>query len=140
MLAEELMTTDVVSVDEGAMLDEVVEQLLTNDVGSVIVTDDGNLSGIVTESDVLRAALKTGRSLDELPVAKLQHGPIVTTNADKTVQGVARRMADNDVKKVPVMDDLDLVGILTHSDVVWHLSDIREEASQLKAAHDRWDS
>lgn len=140
MLVGELMTTDVVTVEDGAMLDEVVEKLLINGVGSVIVTDDGNLSGIVTESDVLHAALETGRPLAELPVQKLQHGPIVTTNADKPVQAVARRMADNDVKKVPVMDDLDLVGILTHSDIVWHLSDIRDEVSQLDAAHDRWES
>lgn len=140
MLVEELMTTDVVTVDHDATLDEAVNQLLTHGVGSVIVVEDDNPAGIVTESDALAATLKSGRPLDDIPVAKLQHGPMVTTNPTNTVQRVARRMADNDVKKVPVIDDLELVGIVTHSDIVWHLSDIRREASRLDAAHDRWDS
>jgi CBS domain-containing protein len=140
MLVEELMTTDVVTVDSDATLREAVEQSLTHGVGSVIVLADGNPAGIVTESDALEAALETGRPLDEIPVAKLYHGSIVTTQSTRTVQRVARRMADNDVKKVPVIDDLDLVGIVTHSDIVWHLSDIRREASRLDAAHDRWQS
>ena len=53
MLVEELMTTEVVTVNREATLDEAVAQLLTHGVGSVIVVQDGNLGGIVIESDDL---------------------------------------------------------------------------------------
>lgn len=140
MLVEELMSTDVVTVDVDAALDEAVERLLIEEVGSVVVLEDGNPTGIVTKTDALEATLRSGRPLDEIPVAKLQHNPVITTNPDRTVQGVARRMADNGIKKVPVMDDLALVGIVTLSDIVWRLSDIRQEASAAEAVHDRWES
>lgn len=140
MLVEELMSTDVVTVDIDATVADAVERQLSENVGSVVVLDDGNPCGLVTENDALEAALKSGRPLDEIPIQKLSHGAMVTTQPDRAVTAVARRMADNGVKKVPVIDDLDLVGIVTLSDIVWDLSDIRAEASKVEAAHDRWES
>ncbi len=139
MLVESLMTTDVVTVRGDGTLRDAAERLLDEEVGSVIVVDgDGNPSGIVTETDLLRATYKTDAPLSEIPVAKLSHRPLVTTKPSATVQYVAHRMAKEGVKKVPVMDDLDLVGIITMTDIVWHLSDIRKEASALDAAHKEW--
>lgn len=140
MLVAELMTADVVTVDHEAMLDDAVERLVGNGVGSVVVVKSGYPSGIVTETDALKVALRTGRPLSAIPVDEVSHSPIVTTSPDATVQGVARQMADEDVKKVPVVDDLELVGIVTHSDIVWHLSDIEDEATRLDQVRDQWES
>lgn len=132
------MTEDVVTVPADATLDRAVRALLDNGVGSVVVRSDGAPAGIVTESDALRSALETGRPLDEIDVADLVHRPVITTAPDRTVQHVARRMAEADVKKVPVVDGVDLVGIVTLTDLVWHLSDIRDEASAASEAAERW--
>lgn len=140
MLVEELMTTDVVTVDHAASLDEAVELIVECGVGSVVVVEDGYPSGIVTETDALEVALETGRPLSGITVEEVGHKPVVTTRSDSTVQHVVRQMAEEGVKKVPVVDDLDLVGIVTHSDVVWRLSDIREEASRLDQVRSRWES
>ncbi|MFB6202592.1 MAG: CBS domain-containing protein [Halorhabdus sp.] len=140
MLVEDLMSTDVVTVHVETTLRDAVGKLLDHEVGSVIVcSDEGNPVGIVTESDALRAAYVTEKPFAAIPVSKLAHHPIVTTAPSTTVQQVAAKMADNDVKKVPVMDDLELVGIITLTDVVWHLSDIRAEAGELATAPEQWD-
>jgi len=137
MLVGDVMSTDVVTVDASATLHEVVGRLLAERVGSVVVVDAGNPSGIVTETDVLRAAHDRDRPLRAIGVDDLGHPPLVTTTADRTVQGVARTMADEGVKKVVVMDGLDIAGIVTLTDIVWHLADIRKEASDL--ARRDWD-
>jgi CBS domain-containing protein len=51
-----------------------------------------------------------------------------------------RRNADGEetVKKVPVMDDLELVGIVTMTDIVWHFAELRKEASEMGEAYSRW--
>lgn len=134
------MTTDVVTVPETATLRDAVERLLTEDVGSVIVlSEEEHPVGIVTEEDALEAAYETGQPLDSIDVTDLSHKPVVTTKPSATVPYVASRMENKGVKKVPVMDDLDLVGIITLTDVVWALSDIRKEASALSEAKRRWD-
>ncbi|ACV48744.1 MULTISPECIES: CBS domain-containing protein [Halomicrobium] len=140
MLVEELMSTAVVTVDLDATLAEAVQRQLDAGVGSVVVLDDGAPCGIVTEHDALAATLRTGRPLDDIPVAKLAHGSVVTTTPETAVRSVARQMSDEGVKKVPVLDDLDLVGILTLTDIVWHLSDIEGERSEIEATRERWES
>jgi CBS domain-containing protein len=134
------MSTHVVSVRQSATLRDAVPLLLEHDVGSVVVTSEGgHPTGMVTESDALRAAHATGDPLHEIDVADLSRRPVVTTETSATVEGLARTMADESVKKVPVMDDFDLVGIVTLTDVVWHLSDIRNQAKGYGEAISRWD-
>lgn len=140
MLVRELMTTDVVTVPREATLADAVERLLDREVGSVVVVEDGVPAGLVTETDALEAALDAGEPLSEIRVADLAHPPVVTAAPDRTVQWVARTMAEEGVKKVPIVDGVDLVGIVTLTDLVRHLSEIRDEASELDAARDRWES
>lgn len=138
MLVRDVMTTDLVTVDVDGTVADVVGALLDNEVGSAIVVDDGTPTGLVTESDALRAGLQTGDPLAEIPIRPLCGRPLVTTGPGKTIQTAVRRMIDEDVKKLPVLDDLDLVGIVTFTDVVFHLSDLRKEAADLASEHYNW--
>ncbi|WP_181686050.1 CBS domain-containing protein [Halorhabdus salina] len=139
MQVSDLMATDVVTVDRDASLRAAVRELLENEVGSVIIVDDkGNPIGIVTESDALRAGYVTEKPFDEIAVIDLTHRPVITTKPSSTIRWVAKQMADNDVKKAPVMDDLELVGIITLTDIVWHLSDIQAEAGELAGSEEDW--
>lgn len=140
MLVKDVMSTDVVTVDRDASLRDAVGQLLEHEVGSVVVvSDEGNPVGIVTETDALRAGYRTGDPFAEIRVMDLAHRPVITTSPSATVQWVARKMADNDIKKVPVMEDLSLVGIVTLTDIVWRLSDIRAEVGELSNAPEEWE-
>ena len=140
MHVKEVMTTDVVTVHHEATLREAVERLLSESVGSVIVVDDSDAPvGIVTETDVLRATYKTGAPLSEIAVADLSHQPVVTTAPNRTVNHVAYVMAKEEVKKVPVMEDMELVGMITLTDIVWRLSDIRQEATEDAEMPSDWD-
>lgn len=140
MLVRDLMSGDVVSVDRGAAVDVAVERMLAADVGSVVVTSDGRPVGILTEQDILAAVHDADTALSTLAVADLSHRPVMTTSPDSTVAWLARRMAEEGVKKVPVMDGLELVGIVTLTDVVWHLAELRQEASNIEARRSDWES
>lgn len=140
MQVSELMSTQVVTVRVDATVADVADRLLTNGVGSVIVVDgDGNPTGMVTESDALAAARNTGQPLADIDVDAIAHRPVVTTTPSKSVATVARLMAEEGVKKVPVLDGLDLVGILTLTDIVWQLSTLRKELADAEAFRDAWD-
>jgi hypothetical protein len=56
------------------------------------------------------------------------------------VQKIARLMADAVVEKVPVIDGIDLLGIVTLTDIVWHRSNIRTGISRTAVTRDRWES
>jgi CBS domain-containing protein len=140
MFVRDLMSTDVVTVPLATTVHDAAGRLLDSGVGSVIVVDDdGAPVGILTESDLISAGYRTERPFTDIDVADAGRKPVITTKPTASVSLVAGRMADNDVKKVPVMEELDLVGVITLTDIVWHLSDIRKEASDLERASDKWD-
>ena len=140
MQVRDLMSTDVVTVPVDATLAAAVRRLLEHGVGSVIVVDaDGNPVGIVTESDALGLARETDRPLSTLSVDDVGHRPIVTTTPSTGVSTLARTMTDEGVKKVPVIDGIELCGMITLSDIVWHLSALREELTHADAVRSEWD-
>ena len=139
MQVQDLMSTDVVTVPADATIAEATDRLLENGVGSVIVVDsDDTPLGIVTESDVLQVALDTGDSLSDIDVRAVGHPSVVTTTPSRSISAVARLLAEEGVKKVPVMDGLELVGILTLTDIVWHLPALRQEATDIGAVREKW--
>ncbi|MDX1745373.1 MAG: CBS domain-containing protein [Halobacteriales archaeon] len=134
------MSTDIVSCDRTATLRDVVGLMLENRVGSVIVLDGAAIDGIVSENDVLRASYDREEPLVDIPVEEIIEGPIITIDEDAPIPVAVDRMVDKEIKKLPVIHDFDLVGIITLTDIVYHLSDIREEAEALAFAHYRWQS
>jgi len=140
VLVHEVMTTDIVSINVEETLQAAVELLLEHDIGSVVVTRDGDPAGLVTETDALTAAARTGKPLAELSLEPFCEGGVVTTQPDRTVSGVADRMLEEGIKKLPVMEELELVGIVTLTDIVYHLSDFRAEARALTDQYYDWHS
>lgn len=138
MQVSELMSTAVVTVDVDATLSVAADRLLDAGVGSVIVVADGDPLGILTESDVLRAARDTGLPLADIDVREVANRLVVTTTPSTAVGTVARLMADEGVKKVPVLDGVDLVGIVTLTDIVWELPSLRGEATAIEAVREEW--
>lgn len=140
MLVREIMSTDIVSVDIGESLRKASYLMLSERVGSVVVLEEGDHVGILTESDALKAAVKTDKSLGVLPVEKYMSRPLLTTSPDVTVQAAAARMRDEDVKKLAVTDGLELAGIVTMADIVNHTDELIKEAHELEEAREGWGS
>lgn len=127
MEISEIMTTDVVTVPATAGLDSVVEVMLETGVGSVIVTREDTPAGLVTETDVLSACLRAGKPVGSIPVEAVMTSPVKTIEPSRSVRRTAEKMQEHGVKKLPVMDGIELVGMITITDIVWHVSDLLAE-------------
>ncbi len=111
----EIMSSPVVTVSEETTLGEAASVLAEERVGSLVV-GEVNVSGILTETDVVRAV---GEGLDrsETTVSSLMSEPIVTIRPDESVRVAGERMGHNGVKKLPVTEDGEPVGIVTTTDL-----------------------
>lgn len=137
MRVNEIMTSPVVTVDSGATLHTAVGTMLEHRVGSVVVLDSG-LQGIVTRSDVLRAAYSARHSLTELSVTDAMSEDIVTTTKAASIRTVLRTMEDHNIKKLPVLDAFELVGIITTTDIAQHLPERVHEVRNVLERKDDW--
>ncbi|ELZ10964.1 signal-transduction protein containing camp-binding and cbs domains [Halovivax asiaticus JCM 14624] len=122
MEVREIMSSPVVTVGVDATLDEAVETMLVNRVGSVLVVDDG-LVGIVTESDILAALFEAEATLSALAVADVMSTELVTTTSTTSVKAALRTMEAEGIKRLPIRGGTKPLGIVTLTDIAWHLPD-----------------
>ncbi len=143
LTARDIMTPDPVTVSTSMTVKDAARAMVENKVGALPVVDEGELVGIVSESDLIMQDVKmefptyihlldglimyppaTARFESELKKAVgatvgdvMTEKPIVV-QVDTTVEDVATLMVDRDVSRVPVLDGETLVGIVSKSDIV----------------------
>lgn len=135
MDVRQIMTSPVVTVDSTANLHEVVGTMLEHRIGSVLVTNSV-IEGIVTRSDILRAAYHLDGSLADIPVTRAMTKEVVTTTPETSVNRVLEIMAEHNIKKLPVVAEFDVTGILTMTDIAEHQP---ERVREVRGAIDRKD-
>lgn len=114
----DVMSTDVVKASLMEPVYDAVYRMLTKNVGSIIVTDDGEVVGVVTKGDVLRRAFLKGVDPKNLAVKKVMSSPPVTTTPSTTLEEASRLMNEKRVSKLPVLENGKLVGIVTSTDII----------------------
>lgn len=132
MLVRELMTTDLVTAPIETDMQTVAKRMLNARVGSIIITNDGTPTGIVTESDALTVGYAADKPFSAVPVRAAMSHPLVTIEPTATVRAATNRMVDEKLKKLPVVSGLDLRGIITMSDIIRAHSDLLKEARSIE--------
>ena len=134
MKIKEILTgkgSDVIVIGSEAKVGELVELLNKNNLGAVVVSEDGTtVSGIVSERDVIRALGESG--VMELPVAKIMTADVHTCAAGDSVSELMALMTERRIRHVPVVADGKLTGIVSIGDVVkTHVGQLEFERDQL---------
>jgi CBS domain-containing protein len=94
------------------------------DVGSLpICGDDNRLKGMVTDRDIVIKAVAKGRNPADVTAGELAEGRPVTIGADDDAEEILRTMSSRQVRRLPVIDGHDLVGMVALADVARALSD-----------------
>jgi CBS domain-containing protein len=135
-----IMSTDLVTISTGGNLQEAVTKMLDERVGSVVVQDNDVLTGIITETDVLAVGTTFENPFTEIPVVRAMSSDPVTIEPETSVEETVEMIEAYTIKKLPVVDDATLVGIVTLTDLVYHQQELVEEAKHLereRAAVDR---
>ena len=108
----------VLSIDAGSSVFEAVQEMVDENVGSLLVTDRGDIVGIVTERDYLRRVTLEGRTDRETPVGEIMSSPLVVVTRETEVDECMAIMTDRRIRHLPVVEDGEVVGVISIGDVV----------------------
>lgn len=114
---DDFMTKTVVYADEGTGVDVVAKMMGQQRIGSVLITRNGEPFGIFTERDLLSSFLACGRSL-YTDVGPECSSPIVTIPSGTSIHRTAATMALKHIRRLPVVKDGKIIGIITARDLV----------------------
>ena len=109
---------DVLKIDADAPVLEAVKQMVDANVGSLVVTDGDEVTGIVTERDYLRRVAHEGPTDDSVAVRDIMSSPLVVVSPETGIDECMAVMTDRRIRHLPVVDNGDVIGIVSIGDVV----------------------
>jgi CBS domain-containing protein len=117
---KDLMTKTVIIIEADKTVIEAAALMSQNDVGNLIVMDDNTPRGIVTERDLVRRVLAKGKS-PNTRISEVMTTPLRVIDPDAPLKEAARRMVGKGIRRLAVIKDNKLVGIITAVDFARHL-------------------
>lgn len=123
--AREIMTPSAEWVEESATAADVAEKLANEDYGAVPVCDgEGHLKGMITDRDLVVKVMAQGKDPRSVKASELADQPeVVTIGADDPAEEAIRTMKDHGVRRLPVIDGNQLVGMVSQADIARALPD-----------------
>lgn len=118
MPVKEIMTRDVVTVDINSSVSQLAHKMLTYKVGSVIITDKKQPVGIVTERDIVKKIVSKNLRPDDISIKQLMATPLISVPTTEDVTDTMHKMVKMEIRRLPVVENGKLVGIITDTDLL----------------------
>jgi CBS domain-containing protein len=122
--------TDVLKIDASATVFDAIKKIVDKNVGSILVTEGDEVVGIMTERDYLRKIAVLGRTSHETLVSEIMTAPLVYVTPETTIEESMAIMTDRRIRHLPVVENEDVVGIISIGDLVKFQS--REQSFQIQ--------
>jgi signal-transduction protein with cAMP-binding, CBS, and nucleotidyltransferase domain len=131
------MSVPVVSIESDASIMDVAKTMKAKNVGSILVKENEEYIGIVTETDLTRKVLGTGLNSETTKVTEIMTHPILTLDGFVPVETANKFMAQNKVRHLAVTEEDKIVGMLSVRDLVAFYANPRLRDSETVKDKDR---
>jgi signal-transduction protein with cAMP-binding, CBS, and nucleotidyltransferase domain len=108
----------LLTIASEASVVDMVKQMVDANVGSLLVTVDGHIEGIVTERDYLRRVTLEDRTDKDTPVSEIMTSPLIVVTPETPVDECMAIMTDRRIRHMPVVEDGEVVALISIGDLV----------------------
>ncbi len=124
---EDVMTRSVHTISRESTACDVAVLFAEHTIGSAVVVapETSEVTGIVTESDIMQQ-VAAGADIEAVRVDSFLSAPVITIDSSEDIHTAADMMKDHSIRRLPVVDDGDLVGILTTTNLIHYLPRLRK--------------
>jgi len=130
---KDVMVTNIITVEAGATVKKAAELMDKHDIGCLIVVSYGNPIGIITERDMLKRILLQKRDIAKARAGNIMSAPLIAANPQTDIRDAVRLMNERRIKKLPVIEEGQLVGLVSLTDVMRSLAYFEHVISSLCA-------
>ena len=109
----DVMTPEVVTEEEDTPVTKIAKDMEVYGIGSVIITREGEPVGIVTDRDIALKVIKEDKLVREVKAKDIMSSPLITIEADASIEKACEIMAKNRIRRLPVVEDDKLVGVIS---------------------------
>lgn len=116
------MSSPVITVDGGVNVRDAALLMTDRKIGSIIITERGQPIGVVTERDILERVVSPCKDPCETRVKEIMSSPLITVPKETDILSAIRKMRENDISRLVVMDRGALLGIVSERDIIRAIS------------------
>ncbi|MEM2855950.1 MAG: CBS domain-containing protein [Candidatus Nitrosocaldaceae archaeon] len=121
------------TIEQGLSIQHAANIMKERGRGSLVVLDNKKPIGIITERDIVRRVVAEGRDLN-IKVKDVMSTPLITVGPEATVEVAAKIMYENGIRRLPVVENDNLLGIVTATDFVKHMLKEKKDSMLLAMA------
>ncbi len=125
MKIREIMTTEVATARPDRSLQEIAAMMRDEDVGAIPIVEDGELTGIVTDRDIVIRCIAEGRDPSEVTADEAITEGLETIGPNSDVREASRIMAERQIRRLPVVEEGALIGMVSIGDIAVKQADER---------------
>lgn len=117
MKVSDIMVRSIVTIGEESSIDDAIKKMVDEGITSLIVNTN-NGYGILTRKDIINKVIGEGKDPKEIRVEEIMSKPLITVPPQMSMEDVARLMAKTNIRRFPVMDNGEMVGLVSNSDII----------------------
>ncbi len=118
MLVKDFMTSTIVTADEETPIVEAARMMAAEEIGSLFVTHNDVMVGVVTEKDIIGAQLLSEKSYHTLTLRDIMSSPVVSVHPDVDLWGVIKLMDQTGKHHLPVVSETSAIGVVSATDLI----------------------
>lgn len=130
---EKLMSTKIYSIGSEKNVRSAAEEMARNQIGSLLVTQEGNYTGIITEVDIIRKVVAKGIDPAATTVRTVMTSPLITIEADRSVLDANDLMEQKKIRHIGVTRNGKIIGMVSIRDFLHPLS-VEQPSAEQKAS------
>ena len=117
MKVDKVMTKDVATISSNETVAKAAMMMSERNISCIIIVDNGEIVGILTETDLLNKAVVVDRDTRKIKVTEIMSSPVETASSDLSVLEAGEMMEAKHIKRLPILDEGRLAGIVTQTDL-----------------------
>jgi len=128
-IVKEAMKTNLVLIKAAANVLEAAKLMKKRKIGNVIVVENNQPIGILTESDILKKVVAEGKNVKDVIIKDIMSTPVIVIDPYVTLDKAMKTMTKCNIRRLPVVENDELIGVITEKDI-FRLSPILHEISR----------
>jgi CBS domain-containing protein len=117
----DIMNKKVITIELTKTAQDAAKLMAEHSISSLVVTSNGEPVGIVTERDLVRKVCAKDIASSRVPLNDIMSSPVIWAEPDVPIETAVQRMFNNKIRRLPILENGKLIGIVTVSDLAKHL-------------------
>ena len=132
---QNIMVSNVITVETNTLVIDAVKIMNQHGIGCLVVMKNGSPAGIVTERDLLKRVLAESKNPKKIRVQEVMSRPLIIGKPDMEIEEVFKLMFERKIKKLPIVEDGKLLGLVTFTDLLSFQPQLIKVVKQLTHPH-----